>query len=199
MCKTHQDASARYHPNYIPKFTNVNGISLKDNNGVNRHALHTAFAVSHAPLASYLRSFSLRTHTNRPFSLKGKMTYSSRSKRLNFDFTKPQTHLRSGFGAGNQNRTDDLVITNDVLYRLSHTSDCRRHIDDLYIISEGNAFVNTFFKFFRLLFEKKLQIMQKKQKTQDKCICPYYRSNFDRVKIQANYLAIQKEIAILRR
>ena len=25
-------------------------------------------------------------------------------------------------GAGNQNRTDDLVITNDVLYRLSHTS-----------------------------------------------------------------------------
>ncbi len=27
------------------------------------------------------------------------------------------------FGAGNQNRTDDLVITNDVLYRLSHTSD----------------------------------------------------------------------------
>ena len=26
------------------------------------------------------------------------------------------------FGAGNQNRTDDLVITNDVLYRLSHTS-----------------------------------------------------------------------------
>ena len=27
-----------------------------------------------------------------------------------------------GIGAGNQNRTDDLVITNDVLYRLSHTS-----------------------------------------------------------------------------
>ena len=25
-------------------------------------------------------------------------------------------------GAANQNRTDDLVITNDVLYRLSHTS-----------------------------------------------------------------------------
>ena len=25
-------------------------------------------------------------------------------------------------GAGNRNRTDDLVITNDVLYRLSHTS-----------------------------------------------------------------------------
>ncbi len=26
------------------------------------------------------------------------------------------------FGAGNQIRTDDLVITNDVLYQLSHTS-----------------------------------------------------------------------------
>ena len=35
---------------------------------------------------------------------------------------KTRTLLRSGFGAGNQNRTDDLVITNDVLYRLSHTS-----------------------------------------------------------------------------
>ena len=32
--------------------------------------------------------------------------------------------MRADFGAGNQNRTDDLVITNDVLYRLSHTSDC---------------------------------------------------------------------------
>ncbi len=30
--------------------------------------------------------------------------------------------LLNFFGAGNQNRTDDLVITNDVLYRLSHTS-----------------------------------------------------------------------------
>ena len=28
----------------------------------------------------------------------------------------------SDLGAGNRNRTDDLVITNDVLYRLSHTS-----------------------------------------------------------------------------
>ncbi len=35
---------------------------------------------------------------------------------------KPQGRLSLGLGAGNQNRTDDLVITNDVLYRLSHTS-----------------------------------------------------------------------------
>ena len=30
------------------------------------------------------------------------------------------------FGAGNQNRTDDLVITNDVLYQLSHASNVLR-------------------------------------------------------------------------
>ena len=44
-------------------------------------------------------------------------------------------------GAGNQNRTDDLVITNDVLYRLSHTSTC-----DFVIIPNSNAFVNPFLK-----------------------------------------------------
>ena len=39
-------------------------------------------------------------------------------------FKKQEPHPKGwGFvGAGNQNRTDDLVITNDVLYRLSHTS-----------------------------------------------------------------------------
>ena len=30
--------------------------------------------------------------------------------------------MTGGSGAANQNRTDDLVITNDVLYRLSHSS-----------------------------------------------------------------------------
>ena len=30
--------------------------------------------------------------------------------------------MTGDFGAANQNRTDDLVITNDVLYRLSHSS-----------------------------------------------------------------------------
>ena len=29
---------------------------------------------------------------------------------------------KCAFGAGNQSRTDDLVITNDVLYQLSHAS-----------------------------------------------------------------------------
>ena len=43
------------------------------------------------------------------------------------------------FGAGNQNRTDDLVITNDVLYRLSHTSTC-----DFVIIPNPRVFVNPF-------------------------------------------------------
>ena len=63
------------------------------------------------------------------------------------------------FGAGNQNRTDDLVITNDVLYRLSHTSmSC-----DYDIISNIFAFVNSFLKnifYFMLLncsFSQKLQ------------------------------------------
>ena len=57
------------------------------------------------------------------------------------------------FGAGNQNRTDDLVITNDVLYRLSHTS-------DLVIISYQNCFVKRFFHFLRLNFRKFLDALK---------------------------------------
>ncbi len=52
--------------------------------------------------------------------------------------------LLNFFGAGNQNRTDDLVITNDVLYRLSHTSK-PSYLDDLYIIPNKNGFVKSFF------------------------------------------------------
>ena len=49
------------------------------------------------------------------------------------------------FGAGNQIRTDDLVITNDVLCQLSHTSKSP-YLDDSYIISNKNRFVKPFFK-----------------------------------------------------
>ena len=48
------------------------------------------------------------------------------------------------FGADNQIRTDDLVITNDVLYRLSHISVLS--LDDSYIIPNKNRFVNPFLK-----------------------------------------------------
>ena len=50
-------------------------------------------------------------------------------------------------GAGNQNRTDDLVITNDVLYRLSHTS-------DFVIIPNTHHFVKMIFKLSLFNFEK---------------------------------------------
>ncbi len=55
-------------------------------------------------------------------------------------------------GAGNQNRTDDLVITNDVLYRLSHTSimPC-----DYGIIPHLISFVKRFSKRFSDIFLKK--------------------------------------------
>ena len=56
------------------------------------------------------------------------------------------------FGAGNQNRTDDLVITNDVLYRLSHTSKYSLCLDDLSIISNKFRFVNPFFQNFLIIF-----------------------------------------------
>ena len=52
-----------------------------------------------------------------------------------------KVELSGFFGAGNQNRTDDLVITNDVLYRLSHTSAC-----DFVIIPNPFEFVNPFLK-----------------------------------------------------
>ena len=55
------------------------------------------------------------------------------------------------FGAGNQNRTDDLVITNDVLYRLSHTS--MPFADDFDSITDSYRFVNTFFQFFSIFLK----------------------------------------------
>lgn len=61
-----------------------------------------------------------------------------------FSLNKSSTVKRSSFGAGNQNRTDDLVITNDVLYRLSHTS----IICDFVIIADCFSFVKSFFVFF---------------------------------------------------
>ena len=56
------------------------------------------------------------------------------------------------YGAGNQNRTDDLVITNDVLYRLSHTS-VVPSVDDFDIITNHFRFVNTFFQFFSIFLK----------------------------------------------
>ncbi len=44
------------------------------------------------------------------------------------------------FGAANQNRTGDLIITNDVLYRLSHSSEPE------YIIARPYGFVKLFLK-----------------------------------------------------
>ena len=46
----------------------------------------------------------------------------------------------SAFGAANQNRTGDLIITNDVLYRLSHSSEPK------YIIASPFPVVKIFLK-----------------------------------------------------
>ena len=54
------------------------------------------------------------------------------------------TRLGCFSGAGNQNRTDDLVITNDVLYRLSHTSISL----DYDIIPNKITFVKGYFEIF---------------------------------------------------
>ena len=64
---------------------------------------------------------------------------------------KKSTAIAMDFGAGNQIRTDDLVITNDVLYQLSHTSivpQGKPCSDDFDIISYCFAFVKPFFIFF---------------------------------------------------
>ena len=61
---------------------------------------------------------------------------------------KKSTAIAMDFGAGNQIRTDDLVITNDVLCQLSHTSKYSLRLDDLSIISNKIRFVNPFFQKF---------------------------------------------------
>ncbi len=52
------------------------------------------------------------------------------------------------FGAGDRTRTDDLRITNALLYQLSHTSKSRAFAVDLIILSQLFAFVNSYFNFF---------------------------------------------------
>ena len=66
MCKAHQDATARYHPNYTPE----KGISLKENNGFPPLHATRGRAVSHTPLASYLRSDFPWAYTIRPLSMR---------------------------------------------------------------------------------------------------------------------------------
>ena len=56
------------------------------------------------------------------------------------------TIFRDLFGAANQNRTGDLVLTKDALYRLSHSSEPVALTDaTLAIIEHRGGFVNTFF------------------------------------------------------
>ena len=50
----------------------------------------------------------------------------------------------AGFGADSRTRTDDLRITNALLYQLSHSS---RKINSSYIISETSLFFKSFFQF----------------------------------------------------
>ncbi len=58
------------------------------------------------------------------------------------------------FGAANQIRTDDLILTKDVLYQLSHSS---RFVstERLIIISEHSTFVKCFFEKISNNFSKK--------------------------------------------
>ena len=60
----------------------------------------------------------------------------------------PDRYCDPDSGAGNQSRTDDLVITNDVLYQLSHASKIVGFSVDLTIISNFSPFVNPFLKIF---------------------------------------------------
>ena len=53
---------------------------------------------------------------------------------------------RGIIGAANQNRTDDLILTKDVLYQLSHSSVSLK--STCIIISENLSFVKSFLKFF---------------------------------------------------
>ena len=46
------------------------------------------------------------------------------------------------FGAGNVTRTHDLLITNQLLYRLSYASSFCRFLDSLCILSRRAAVVN---------------------------------------------------------
>ena len=60
----------------------------------------------------------------------------------------PDRYCDPDSGAGNQSRTDDLVITNDVLYQLSHASKIVVFSVDPTIISNFSPFVNPFLKIF---------------------------------------------------
>ena len=60
----------------------------------------------------------------------------------------PDRYCDPDSGAGNQSRTDDLVITNDVLYQLSHASKIVIFSVDPTIISNFSPFVNPFLKIF---------------------------------------------------
>ena len=92
-------------------------------------------------IAKQFRTVS-EANVGRPYQWRALPTEPWRNK------DKKSIAIAMDFGAGNQNRTDDLVITNDVLYRLSHTSKYSLCLDDLSIISNKFRFVKPFFQIF---------------------------------------------------
>ena len=75
--------------------------------------------------------------------------------KLPLETKNPDRYCGPGSGAGNQSRTDDLVITNDVLYQLSYTSIPA----DLHSIPHNDVFVKWFYK--NILRSSKQVLMQK--------------------------------------
>ena len=58
-----------------------------------------------------------------------------------------QKRLFLFYGADNRIRTGDLILTKDVLYLLSHISECSNIISKLF------AFVNGFYDFYFLILK----------------------------------------------
>ena len=101
--------------------------SQRRGHGFESHQVHQRhFKKSH--LWIWARFFDCRSRICDPTDLHGALLCGeerdTRREGLNPEKQKQKSahDCERLFGAGNQNRTDDLVITNDVLYRLSHTS-----------------------------------------------------------------------------
>ena len=72
---------------------------------------------------------------------------------FSFKQAKKRLIYRRFPGAAGQNRTDDLMLTKHVLYRLSHSS----IFNSFVIIAEATGFVNSFFDIFDVFYSSGME------------------------------------------
>ena len=113
-----------------------------------KRSFHVKYPIISPPLSGSQKTFAFPKKESKPPPLVSQRAYAAHiiSQRVFICQYKTKKHFREEvlFGAADQSRTGDLMLTKHVLYQLSHSSIC----DNVDIITEPSHFVKPFLKNF---------------------------------------------------